>query len=155
MRGFFASTLLLLALPLCAQQSSVAIARAQEALDADRPEAAVALLEAAIKQSPRDANAHYLLGVACGTIAEKSNVLRQVALAHRTLHELETAVRLDPNHLDARLALVEYYTLAPAFLGGSKQKALAEVAEIRRRDATLGERAMAMAQAKSPDELDR
>jgi tetratricopeptide (TPR) repeat protein len=129
----------LLAAPLVAQTTLVDQARV--ALDRKDAKAAVSLLEKSIAQDPGAADAHYLLGVAYGNLAEKANIFRQSSLARHARDEFERAVRLDPNHLDARFALVEYYTLAPSFFGGNQQKALEQASEIRRRDAPTGERA--------------
>jgi len=76
--------------------------------------------------------------VACGRLAERSNVFRRIALAERARDEFVEAVRLDPDELDARSGLVQFYTLAPAMFGGSLEKALQEATEIGRRNAARG-----------------
>jgi hypothetical protein len=68
-------------------------------------------------------------------------VFHRTSLARHTRDELERAVELDPNHLDARWGLVQYYALAPGYLGGSEEKARQEAEEISKRDAALGKRA--------------
>src|SRR5438105_1961310 len=75
--------------------------------------AAVKELEAAVAQSPSNANAHYELGAGYGRLAEQSNVFRQATLAVRARDQFLEAVRLNPDHLEARFSLVQYYTLAP------------------------------------------
>lgn len=118
------------------------IDRAKMALDRGHPEAAVPMLQSQVAQSPSDSNAHYLLGVAYGKLAEKANFFRQPSLARHARDEFERAVQFDPNNLDARFALVQYYTLAPSMLGGSKRKAMDEAQAIRSRNAAMGDRAM-------------
>jgi tetratricopeptide (TPR) repeat protein len=113
------------------------------------PHAALEQLEKAVAENPRSADAHYRLGVAYGRVAEKASIFRQPALARHTRDEFERAVRLDPNHLDARFALVEYYTIAPAFLGGSRHKALQQAQQIRARDAGVGDEALAFVTSRS------
>lgn len=139
---FFAAFALVTALPGVTAETAL-VAQAHAAIDANHPDVAVALLRSALAQSPNDSNVHYLLGVAYGDLAEKANVFRQPSLARHSRDEFERAVQLDPDNLDARYALVEYYTLAPGFLGGNNQKALAEAAEIRARNAAFGNRAIA------------
>jgi tetratricopeptide (TPR) repeat protein len=132
--------LTLFAVPLAAES---VIDEAHAALDRNDPQAAVNLLEPAVAQSPNDAEAHYLLGVAYGKLAERSNVFRQASLARRTRAEFEKAVAIDPNHVMARMSLVEYYTLAPNFFGGSIARAQEQAAEIAKRNPASGHRANA------------
>ena len=96
-----------------------------------------------IAQAADDAAAHYRRGVELGEAAEKANIFRRASLARQTRIEFEQAVALDPNFIDARVALVEYYLRAPHFLGGSEQKAIAQAHEIMKRDAAEGHRAFA------------
>lgn len=105
--------------------------------------AAAQLFERAVAEEPRSSEAHYLLGDACGELAERANIFRRFSLAVKTRQEFERAVALDPNNLDARYALVEYYTEAPAFMGGGEGKAFREAAEIQARDAAKGREAFA------------
>jgi tetratricopeptide (TPR) repeat protein len=85
------------------------------------------------------ADSHYdearrLIAEARGTV----NVVRLIGLAWNIGEELRETIRLDPDHLDARLDLVRFYVITPRLLGGSIPKARAESAEIARRDAFLG-----------------
>jgi tetratricopeptide (TPR) repeat protein len=131
--------LLLLTLPLAAQTALIEEGRA--AIDRDDPQAAVQVLQRAVAETPNSAEAHYLLGVAYGNLAQKANRFRQPSLARHTRNEFERAVLIDPNHLEARWALVQYYRLAPGYLGGSEQKARQQAEEISKRDASFGQRA--------------
>jgi tetratricopeptide (TPR) repeat protein len=130
---------LMMAAPLAAQTSLVEEGRV--AIDRNDPQDALPLLQRAVAQNPNNANAHYLLGVAYGNLAQKANMFRRTSLARHTRDEFERAVELDPRHLDARWGLVQYYALAPGYLGGSEQKARQEAKEISKRDAALGKRA--------------
>jgi tetratricopeptide (TPR) repeat protein len=89
------------------------------------------------------AEAHYRHGVELGHAAEKASIFRKATLAREARMEFETAVRMDPDLIDARMALVEYYLRAPKFLGGGMDKAIAQAHEILRRDAAEGHRAFA------------
>jgi hypothetical protein len=57
--------------------------------------------------------------------------------------EFETAIKLDPSLTDARFGLIDFYVMAPGFMGGSEGRAMAQAAEIKKRDALQGHRAYA------------
>jgi Tfp pilus assembly protein PilF len=90
---------------------------------------AVDWYEKAVKANERDPRHHLSLAGALGTEAEKANKLRQPFLARRLKSELERAVALDPNLVDAHEGLRQYYTEAPGIVGGSIDRAK-EQAEI-------------------------
>jgi tetratricopeptide (TPR) repeat protein len=90
---------------------------------------AVDWYEKAVKANERDPQHHLSLAQALGTEAQKANKLRQPFLARRLKSELERAVALDPNLIDAHEGLRQYYTEAPGIVGGSIDRAK-EQAEI-------------------------
>jgi tetratricopeptide (TPR) repeat protein len=94
--------------------------------------------ERAAKQQQGSAVYHFWLGQAYGAQAQQANVLRQPSLARRTKQEFERAVQLDPDYLDARAGLMQFYLLAPGLMGGSVDKAREQAAEVRRRDPYRG-----------------
>jgi tetratricopeptide (TPR) repeat protein len=104
----------------------------------DRYPAAADAFEQVVKADERSAVAHFFLGRAYGELAEKANVFKQASLARKTKSHFDRAVQLDPEYIDARQGLVEYYWRAPGIVGGSKEKARAHVEEIRRRSAWRG-----------------
>jgi len=104
---------------------------------------AVTLLEQAVAQYPNNSTGHYLLGGAYGELAQKSSVFKQPGLAKKAKNSLERAVELDGNNIEARFGLIDFYMIAPGFMGGSEAKALAQAAEIKKRDSLDGHRAMA------------
>jgi len=130
-----------MALPLFAQTSLMDQGRA--AMTRNDDDAAAALFEKAVAQNPKSAEAHYWLGTAYGSQAQKASIFGQASLASKLREEFEKAVELDPNHLDARFALLQFYTVAPGFMGGSYDKAFAQAAEIKKRDPLMGHRASA------------
>jgi tetratricopeptide (TPR) repeat protein len=141
MRPIFAVLVVLLALPLLAQTSLLEQGRA--AMNRNDADAAATLLEKAVAQNPKNAEAHYLLGTAYGSQAQKASIFGQASLAGKTKDEFEAAVALDPNLLDARYGLVEFYAMAPGFMGGSYDKAFAQAAEIKKHDPLMAHRAAA------------
>jgi tetratricopeptide (TPR) repeat protein len=141
MRPIFAVLAVLIALPLLAQTSLIDQGRA--AIARNDADAAAALLEKAVAQNPKNAEAHYLLGSAYGSQAQKASMFGQASLASKTKEQFEAAVALDPNYLEARTGLVQYYTMAPGFMGGSYDKAFAQVEEIKKRDPLMAHRTSA------------
>jgi tetratricopeptide (TPR) repeat protein len=141
MRPFLAVLAALIALPLLAQTSLIDQGRAAMARnDAD---AAATLFEKAVAQNPKNSEAHYLLGTAYGSQAQKAGIFGQASLAGKTKDEFEKAVALDPNLLDARYGLVEFYAMAPGIIGGSYDNAFAQTAEIKKHDPLMAHRAAA------------
>lgn len=100
-------------------------------------------LERAGSIDPSSSPASYWLGRAYGEQAVRGNLILRAKLAGKVRRAFERAVELDPDNLDARMALVEFYLRAPSFMGGSPQKAEAEAEGIRRRDPLRGHRAAA------------
>ena len=66
------------------------------------------LFEKAVAQTPNSAEAHFHLGEAYGSLAQKANIFKQAGLALKTHREFARAVELDPNYLDARWGLIEF-----------------------------------------------
>ncbi len=93
---------------------------------------AIRELEKAAQCDPSNAVYHLWLGRAYGHKAENSSFLAALGPARHVGREFETAVRLDPENLDARFDLLEFYLNAPGLLGGGKDKAVDQAAEIAR-----------------------
>lgn len=96
-----------------------------------RVESGLGHLEAALKLAEQStaldngkAEYHVQLAAANGRLAEHASMFKQLAYAKRAKKELDTALELDPANLDALHGLMLFYNLAPAFVGGDKQKAL-------------------------------
>jgi tetratricopeptide (TPR) repeat protein len=101
------------------------------------------LYEQAVKLAPKNAEYHYYLGAAYGELAQRAGMIKQARLAPKIKAEFEKAVELDPNYIEARLALIDYYTVAPSFMGGDMNKALQQAGEIKKRNGIEGHRAFA------------
>ena len=110
-------------------------------LASDELDAAVESLEKSVSLEEGNAEYHLWLGRAYGQKAIRASVLKQPALARRVKKEFERASQLDPDSLEARFGLIEYYLRAPGVLGGSLEKAREQAREIARRDALQGHRA--------------
>src|SRR5687768_5438314 len=103
-----------------------------------KPDKADDEFEKAVKLEDGNAVYHFWLGRAVGDQAQDANPLRQPGLARRTKAEFERAAALAPDYIEAREGLLEYYLAAPGILGGSKDKARAEAAEIGKRNPYRG-----------------
>ena len=101
-------------------------------------DAAVKLAEKAVALDSSNADYHAQLGTVCGETAERASLFARAGWAHRFKEETEKAAELNPRHLDARFALLEYYLRAPRLMGGSRQKAAAMAEEISRIDPARG-----------------
>lgn len=129
------------ALPLFAQ--SALLEQAHAAYDRQDYGTAASLFEQAIQQDPNSADAHAYLGATYGNLAMHANIFRRAGLATRCRDEFEKAVQIDPNQRLARIGLLEYYTLAPRFMGGSIEKAREQATIIGSKDQLGGRRANA------------
>ena len=83
---------------------------------------------------PGNAHYHLWLGRSYGEKAERSGLLTAARLAKKVRNEFETAVRLDPNDVEARVDLAEFYMEAPAIMGGGRDKAEAQAQQLAGRD---------------------
>ncbi|HMJ18741.1 MAG TPA: tetratricopeptide repeat protein [Gemmatimonadaceae bacterium] len=99
--------------------------------------------ERAVALNPKSAVYYDWLARAYGTQAEHTSKFRLPFLARKLKNALDTGLGLDPDNLDIRDDLIVYYTRAPGFLGGSKEKALETVVEIKKRNAYRGSLAAA------------
>ncbi|MCK7595381.1 hypothetical protein [Pseudomarimonas salicorniae] len=135
-----AACCLLLALASPALFADTLPAQAQqirEALRGNDLDRAVEIAEAASEDS-KDARVLVWAGRAYGRQAVQASVFTQAKWAGRTRDAWERAVEIDPDMLDARFDLIQYYLQAPGFLGGGRDKAESQVAAIGQRDAGLG-----------------
>lgn len=84
---------------------------------------AIPYYEKLVKQHPKEANYHYKYGGVLGMKALEINRLRALGLITDIRESFETAAELDPSHIEARWALVEFYIQLPSIIGGSESKA--------------------------------
>jgi tetratricopeptide (TPR) repeat protein len=95
-------------------------------------------------------NERYLADFA-GTSLDLANRTRSISMATNGRDAMEKAVALNPNDIDAREGLFQYYMRAPFFVGGSNTKAATQLEEIRRRDPN---RAIALSVLSKADDKD-
>ena len=117
-------------------ESANLLCRAYFALDAwDRAET---YCRKATALDPANSRYHRWLGHVYGEKADRANFLTAASLAGRARDEFERAVQLDPDDIDARVDLAEFYFEAPGLIGGGQDKARAQAR-------TLSEKAPARA----------
>src|SRR5208282_1990777 len=97
------------------------LCRAYFALDDwDRAESSC---KKAVALDPDNSRFHWWLGRVYGEKADRANVLAAAILAGKVRGEFERAVQLNPQDIDARLDLAEFYIEAPGIVGGGEAKA--------------------------------
>ncbi len=96
----------------------------------ERWDDAVKYGERAVTLRPEDARYHLWLAREYGEKAANSNPLTAAALARKAKNEFERSVQLDPSSVEARLDLAEYYTEAPAIMGGGLDKARDQAVQV-------------------------
>jgi tetratricopeptide (TPR) repeat protein len=95
-------------------------------------------LEKAVKLDEMNPLYHAWLGRVYAQQAQRASPVRQPFLARKMKAHWDRAVQLDPEDLDVRQDLIEYYVRAPGFMGGSVAKAKEQAEEIRQRDRYRG-----------------
>lgn len=94
----------------------------------------IAACEKAIALAPNNSIYHMWLGRIYGEKADRSNFLTAASLAGKVRSEFEMAVRLDPDNVDARTDLAEFYLEAPGIVGGGRDKAEAQAKTLAQLD---------------------
>lgn len=96
---------------------------------AGRLEEAVKLGEQCVAAHPQVSTCHLALGNALGTKAMSNGIMSAMGYAGAIRDEFKRAVELDPQNMDARFSLLQYYMQAPAIVGGGSGKAQALAAQ--------------------------
>ncbi len=117
------------------------LGRAQ--LRAGDAESAVESLERAVELEPERAERHYLLGQAYGSNINNVGMLSKLGYAGKIRDAFARAIELDPDHINSRFALLQFFLQAPGIAGGSEDKARAQAAEIAKRSVARGHAARA------------
>jgi tetratricopeptide (TPR) repeat protein len=108
------------------------------AFTAEDWDTAIERLTAAAEAEPESTLFHRWAGHAYVEKINTVSVFKKMGLAKQGRKHFEEAVRLAPDDLEARDALVGYYTNAPSVAGGSRKKAEQQVAELTAIDPAKG-----------------
>lgn len=72
---------------------------------------------------PKEANYYYKFGGCLGMKAKECNKFKALGMIGDIKASFEKAIELNPNHIEARWALIELYLQLPGIVGGSERKA--------------------------------
>ncbi len=86
--------------------------------------------ETLVEANDTSANYHFKYGGAMGMKALSVSKIRALGYIGDIKDHFERAASLDPNHIEVRWALVEYYIQLPGIVGGSEKKAIAYANEL-------------------------
>lgn len=111
------------------------------AFDEKKYDDAVDYFEEAIEENESIGNYYTWYGNAIGTLTQSASKIRQGMLAPKIKNAYEKAVEIDPSDLDAQWGLVEFYSQAPGFMGGSWENALKAADGIAKVNKAEGHRA--------------
>ena len=75
------------------------------------------------KLNPTNANYFYKYGGSLGMKAKECSKFEALAMISDIKSSFEKALQLNPNHIEARWALIELYLQLPGIVGGSERKA--------------------------------
>jgi len=73
--------------------------------------------------NPKEANYYYKYGGCLGMKAKDCNKFKALGMISDIKSSFEKAIQLNPNHIEARWALIELYLQLPGIVGGSERKA--------------------------------
>jgi tetratricopeptide (TPR) repeat protein len=95
----------------------------------------ISACEKAVALEPDNSRYHMWLGRIYGEKADGVSFFSAASLAGKVRNEFEAAVRLDPNNVDARSDLGEFYLEAPGVVGGGRDKAEVQIRSLAALDA--------------------
>jgi tetratricopeptide (TPR) repeat protein len=80
--------------------------------------------------NPKEANYFYKYGGCLGMKAKESNKFKALSMIDEIKISFEKAIQVNPNHIEARWALIELYLQLPGIVGGSEKKAQRYAAQL-------------------------
>jgi tetratricopeptide (TPR) repeat protein len=88
--------------------------------------------------------------------AQNAGIIKQAFLAPKIKNAFQRAVELNPNHIQARLGLAQYYMIAPSLMGGDETAGWKQIDEVVKLDQLQGRTARAgfLLRAKKNDEAE-
>ncbi|MCB0456943.1 MAG: tetratricopeptide repeat protein [Flavobacteriaceae bacterium] len=87
-------------------------------------DAAIMYYERLLRSDDNNANYHFKYGGSLGMKALQISKISALGYVGDIKAHFEKAAELDPNHIEVRWALVEYYMQLPGIIGGSEKKAI-------------------------------
>lgn len=114
------------------------VAEGRKKLEAGQAEAALVALERAVELEPEVPTHHYWLARANLVRLNEVSMFQKLGFAKKVQQTFARAIELDPDYVDARVGLANFYFNAPQIAGGSVDLGLAQAEEIRKRDPLQG-----------------
>jgi tetratricopeptide (TPR) repeat protein len=87
--------------------------------------------ERAVELNGGDADYHAQLATVYASQAERASILKQVLLVHKMHREIDAALAIDPDNVNALLVEAVFDWQAPAVVGGGRQKSLAVIDHLK------------------------
>jgi len=112
----------------------------------------ISRFELAIEIDPTVSTYHVWRGHAAVQKLQTVNMLKKMGWAGKAKDSFLAGVAADPNDVEARWALSDYYLEAPGIAGGSKEKALEQIEAIMPLDPRRGHQQMARYYTKQDNE---
>lgn len=85
---------------------------------------AVAYYKTLKELKPSEADFYYKYGGVLGMKAKEANKLKALGMIDEVKASFLKAISLNPKHIEARWALIEFYIQLPGIIGGSESKAI-------------------------------
>jgi len=137
---FFAPLFILLAV---AATDTDTIAAGRAAFDRGDFDQAIVQFEKAVAAAVDHSDVHYYLGLAYARAGQKAGLFGGMSKIRKAKEEWLRAVELNPDAVDPRLRLIDFYVAAPSIAGGDEAKATELAEEMKKRDALNGHRGYA------------
>ena len=104
---------------------------------------AVDQLENAVDLKPNNADYQFRYGAALGEKAQNAGMIKQAFLAPKVKNAFKRSVELNPQNARARIALAQYYLVAPSIMGGDDSEGWKQLDEAIKLDELQGRTAKA------------
>lgn len=98
--------------------------------------------EEAVEENDKVAEYYNFLGNTYGLIAQDGNIIKQGMYVPKMRDAWKRTIELDPKHVEAHWSLLQFYTRAPGFIGGSFAKAMEMANTIKKLNVGEGHRAI-------------
>jgi Tfp pilus assembly protein PilF len=117
---------------------------------------AVGEFEKAVDLNPNNADYQFRYGAALGEKARNAGMIKQAFLAPKIKNAFKRTIELNPQNVQARIALAQYYMVAPSIMGGDEAEGWKQLDEAIKLDEILGRtiKASFLARAKKNDEAE-
>jgi len=109
--------------PVATAEPTTLEVEARRLFEAGDTAAAVKMIEEHSPADEREADVWFMLAEGYHTLMDEAGLLKKRGLANKMKGALDAALDLDPNHVDARRELADFYYYAPWIVGGSKDEA--------------------------------